>query len=513
MANDDDQLISIRLTSDRLEASLIITPGIDRSYVTTDVVLAKALSQALQPSPKLSKQIEEALKAFADHNFESLGEFKHVIATGQPSEDGQDGSFTLEPELQQIYDYSKKRLSNENAPPNDAAKGEALDHYNRTMLMVVKSGQRIGQVNVATDGTDGIDVCGNTIRAKPGKQNPNKFDAQTIECHDSGAVLSKIAGQLIIEHDSYHISPTLTVDSYVDYSTGNIDFPGNVEVRKGVRDCFQIVSGKSITVGGLVEAAELVATRDIELLGGIAGRDKGTIHAGRDLIARYLNGSVCRVGRDLIVDKEICDCQVAVTGNLCSPTATIIGGHIASLGSCQIAQIGSEAGTHTVISLGRADTLDGFIGQSLSIIKKLSEKASKTKAQMKELRDSPDASSLKAEMMTSLQFEASEAEAKMVPLKDALRATLKLIDSNCEPVLQVQNLLCLNTEIRAGGFKAVMKETIKGPLTVRLDDVGELILQDQSSGSVLPLKNFAKMSPDETSYNRSDMPSELRKSA
>jgi len=511
MANDDDHLISIRLSPDRLQASLVVTPGIDRTYVTSDVVLAKSLSQALQPSPRLSKQIEAALAAFAEHDLDSKGEFKCVIATGQPSEEGNDGMFSLEPELQQIYDYSKNRLTEESAKPT--AEGEALDHHNRTMLMVVKSGQRIGQVNVATDGNDGIDVCGNTIRAKPGKQNPIKFDAQTIECHDSGAVISKIAGQLIIEHDSYHISPTLTVDAYVDYSTGNIDFPGNVEIRKGVRDCFQIVSGKSITVGGLVEAAELVATRDIELLGGISGREKGTVHAGRDLIARYLNGSDCRVGRDLIVDKEICDCQVAVTGNVCSPTATIIGGHIASLGSCQIAQIGSEGGTLTVISLGRADTLDGFVSQSLAIIKKLSEKASKAKAQMKELRDSPDASSLKAEMMTSLQFEASEAEAKMIPLKDALRETMKLIDSKCEPVLNVQNMLCQNTEIRAGGFKAVLKESIKGPLTVRIDEIGELILQDETSGRILPLKNFAKLSPDETSYNRSDMPSEFRKSA
>ncbi len=513
MANDDDQLISIRLSSDRLEASLVVTPGIDRSYVTSDVVLAKALSQALQPNPRLSKQIEEALKAFAEHDFQGKGEFKFVIATGQPSEEGLDSSFTLEPELQQIYDYSKNRHTDEKDAPKAKAEGEALDHYNRTMLMVVKSGQRIGQVQTATDGSDGIDVCGNTIRAKPGKQNSIKFDAQTIECHDNGSVLSKIAGQLVIEHDGYHISPSLTVDAYVDYSTGNIDFPGNVEVRKGVRDCFQIVSGKSITVSGLVEAAELVATRDIELLGGISGREKGTVHAGRDLIARYLNSSDCRVGRDLIVDKEICDCRVAVTGNVCSPTATIIGGHIASLGSCQIAQIGSEAGTHTVISLGRADTLDGFIGQSLAIIKKLGEKASKAKAQIKELRDSPDASSLKAEMMTSLQFEASEAEAKIMPLKEALRATMKLIDSKCSPVLNVQTMLCHDTEIRAGGFKAVLRESIKGPLTVRIDDIGELVLHDQTSGSVLPLKNFAKMSPDETSYNRSDMPSELRKSA
>ncbi len=513
MATDDDQLISIRVSNDSLEASLVITPGIDRAYVSSNVVMAKSLSQALQPSAKLTNKVDEALEAFSGHDLDSSGEFKFVIARGQPAENGQDGLFALEPELQQIYDYSKKKPTDENAPHKAGAEDEAIDHYNRTMLIVVKAGQRIGKVQEATNGSDGIDVCGNTIPAKPGKQHPIAFDPKTIESHESGAVIAKIAGQLIIEHESFHISPTLTVEGYADYSTGNIDFPGNVEIHKGVRDCFQICSGKSITVGGLVEAAELVAARDIELLGGIAGREKGIIHAGRDLIARYLNGSTCRVGRDLVVDKEICDCTVVVTGNVNSPSATIIGGHIAALGSCQIAQLGSEGGTHTVISLGRADTLDGFIGKSLDLIKKLNGKASSAQTQIKELRESQDASSMKAEMMTSLQFEVSEAEAKIMTLKTALRSTMDLIDSKCEPVLNIQEMLCLNTEIRAGGFKAILKESIRGPLTVRIDTSGELVVHDQKTGSVLPLKGFAKMSPDETSYNRSDMPLELRKSA
>ena len=33
------------------------------------------------------------------------------------------------------------------------------------------------------------------------------------------------------------------------------------------------------------------------------------------------------------------------------------------------------------------------------------------------------------------------------------------------------------------------------------------------SGGVTPVKNVAKMSPDETSFNRQDLPTELRKSA
>ena len=513
MTAQDDNLISIKLSSDRLEASLVIMPGIDRNYVNSDVALAKALSQAIQPGPRLSVQITEALKAFEAHDLEKYGEFRFLVAEGHPSEEGTDGRFLLEPDLEAIFELSKKRALEGGKQSKPQHGEETFDHHNRTTLMVVKAGQRIGQIQRATDGIDGTDVCGNTIRAKAGKQTPIKFDSQSIECHDNGAVIAKIAGQLVIEHESVHICPSLVIEGYVDFTTGNIDFPGNIEVHKGIRDCFEVTSGKSITITGLVEAADLMAARDIELLGGISGREKGTVHAGRDVLAHYLNGADCRVGRNLVVDKEICDCKVIVTGNVRSPSATIMGGHLATLGSCDFGQVGSEAGSHTIISLGRADSLDGMVRDSLMLIKKLSEKAAKAKAQIQELRDDPDASSLKAEMMTSLQFEASEAEAKMMPLKEALKATYKLSEEKSEPVLTVQEMLCQGAEVRAGGVRAVFTQTLKGPLSIKLDEIGEMICLDLKSGGVTPVKNVAKMSPDETSFNRQDLPTELRKSA
>ena len=513
MTTQDDNLISIRLSSDRLEASLVIMPGIDRNYVSADVALAKALSQAIQPGPKLNQSISEAINAFNSHDLESYGEFRYLVAEGQPSEDGVDGQFVLEPDLEAIHEHSKKRVI-ENGPPAESdSADETLDHRERSTLMVVKAGQRLGQVQRATDGIDGTDVCGNTIRAKAGKQAPVTFDSQTIELHENGAVIAKIAGQLVIEHNSVHISPSLIINDYVDYSTGNIDFPGNIEVHRGIRDCFEVTSGKSIKVMGLVEAADLVAARNIELPGGISGREKGTLHAGRDLIAHYLNGAECRVGRNLVVDKEICDCDIFVIGNVRSPSATIMGGHLSALGACEFQQVGSEAGSHTVISLGRADALDELVRDSLGLIKKLADKAAKAHAQMQELRDDPDASSLKAEMMTTLQFEAAEAEAKIVPIKDALQAAYTLIKDNCEPVLTVQGMLCQDTDIRAGGTRAVFKQCLKGPIAIKLDEQGEMICLDLNTGGITPVKNLATLSPDQTSYRFQDLSAEFRKSA
>lgn len=511
MSSNDDALISVKLSADRLKAHLVVMPGIDRAYVSADVALAKALSQALRPGPQLSGRINKAIETFEKHDLGTQGEFRAELAEGEPAVNGEDGRFTLEPELDAIHQLGLTRAAAKEERAQAPSDGEALDHRSRTTLMVVKAGQRIGTITKATEGTDGIDVAGNTIKAKPGKNIVTKFDAQSLECHDSGAVIAKVAGQLVFEHDGLHVCPTLVVDAYVDYSTGNIDFPGNIEVRKGIRDCFHVVSGRTITVGGLVEAAELTSARDIELLGGIAAREKGQVHAGRDLLARYLNGATVHVGRNLVVEREVCDCTVAVTGNVASPKAAVMGGMLSAMGRCEIAQAGSDGGSHTVICIGRADALDGLVSQSLRIIGKLEEKIGAAKKQIRDLRADPDASSLKAEMMTSLQFEAAECEAKLMPLKDSLRATLKLIDSKAETVLHVHEYLYSGVEIRAGGHKAVLTQSLKGPLTVTLDAIGELICTDLTSGSVKAIKSVAKVTPDDSTFSRAGLPEDLRK--
>ncbi len=190
-----------------------------------------------------------------------------------------------------------------------------------------------------------------------------------------------------------------------------------------------------------------------------------------------------------------------------------MGGHLSALGACEFQQVGSEAGSHTVISLGRADALDELVRDSLGLIKKLADKAAKAHAQMQELRDDPDASSLKAEMMTTLQFEAAEAEAKIVPIKEALQAAYTLIKDNCEPVLTVQGMLCQDTDVRAGGTSAVFKQSLKGPIAIKLDEQGEMICLDLNTGGITPVKNLATLSPDQTSYRFQDLPAEFRKSA
>ncbi len=99
-------------------------------------------------------------------------------------------------------------------------------------------------------------------------------------------------------------------------------------------------------------------------------------------------------------------------------------------------------------------------------------------------------------MMTTLQFEAAEAEARLCRSRTR-RAAYTLIKDNCEPVLTVQGMLCQDTDVRAGGTGAVFKQCLKGPIAIKLDEQGEMICLDLNTGGITPVKNLATLTrPD-----------------
>lgn len=513
MTQQDDNKITIQIASNKMEATLALKPGIDPGCLSGEVVMALVLSHAIQPNQEMKQVINQAIESYADHDFTQSETLRVIIAKGCPAIDGDDESFKLTPELQAIYEMSRRRvLTVEQAPSPEDKEAEPLDHRQRSKFMIVQLGQPIGKISPETDGVDGIDVCGNIIPAKPGISTNFKADLNSVESHADGTVYAKVAGRLLLAHDSVSISPTLELTGYVDFSTGNIDFPGNVSVLQGVRDGFLLQSGKTITVSGLVEAAELVAGRDISLKIGIAGRGKGSIFAGRDVQSTYLDACECRVGRDLIIENDINDCKVVVTRNVLSPSATLIGGELAVLGSCELAKTGTPSGTRSIITLGRVPEFDRMISEALKIISLCQTKAQDCINKLAELNADPDCSTTNAEMLTKLQFEASEHESKIEPLMDSIRAALAATKSST-PRLTVHKRLCQNTEIRAGGLSAVIQQDIEGPVEITLDDQGQFICKNLGDSTQVLLGLYATIDKADASFTDDDLPKELLKAA
>jgi uncharacterized protein (DUF342 family) len=517
MTSPEESKMSIQLSHDKLEAVLVLEQGFESDMLASEAIVAQAISQAIQQSPALSSNIEDAIVAFKSHDFSVSNQFRYVIAEGVRAVDGDDEAFVLSSELQVIFDQ-KKRMSALRAsrPLKDAEEAilnsndeDVFDHKNRTTFMIVKAGQRIGQLTKATGGTDGIDVCGIVIPAIPGKKNSIRLDQISIEAHDDGSVYSKVAGEVSIDDNSVSICPTLVVSGFVDYSTGNIEFPGNVTISKGIKDGFKVESGKTTTAAGLVEAAEISSARDIILSVGMSGREKGSIYAARDLVAKYLDKCTCHVGRDLVIDNDICDCKVIVSRDTRSPTMTLIGGELCTLNECEIGQVGTETGTATTLTLGRMPEFDQMINRALEIINTCRIRSQDCKSRIADLEADLDSSATKAEMICQLQFEVAEHESKIKPLMDSIRNALTATDTG-SPKMIVHKALCQNSEIRIGGLSAHINENIKGPISIWLDDSGEIICTDLTTSTNVPLSQYATITKAPVSFTNDDLPEDVK---
>lgn len=515
MTQDDENKVSVQTLSDKMESYVVLQQGIDPAELTLEFVTAVVLSHAIQQSSTLTKRINETIESYKTHDFSQNNPMRVLVAEGRCPIDGDDESFELTPELQAVYEQSRKSIvqrDTEPETPSENSDDEQLDFRERSAFMIVKSGQRVGAIREATQGTDGIDVCGNNVPAKPGKTASIKLDNNSLERHEDGGIFTKVAGRLVFEGDAISVSPTLEINGYVDYSTGNIDFPGSIVVSQGVRDGFIVQSGKSITIGGLVEAAELVSGRDIALRVGMAGRGKGKIFAGRDLKTTYLDACDCKVGRDLTVENDINDCSVIVTRNMISPSATLLCGEIAVLGQCELSQAGTPSGTRAVITLGRVPEFDVMINEALDIINKCRARAQDCLNKLAELNADPECSSTKAELLTQLQFEAAEHEGKTQALMESISAAIAATELE-SPRLTIHRRLCQNAEIRAAGLNAVLQQDIEGPIEISLDSEGQLICKNLGDGTQVMLSIYAKIEKAAGSYTPDDLPEDLQRAA
>ena len=265
---------------------------------------------------------------------------------------------------------------------------------------------------------------------------------------------------------------------------------------------------------GLVEAATLKAGKDIVLKRGMAARDKGLAEAGRDLNAHYLDNVSGNAGRNLLIEKELTNSSITVGEKTIAPSATIVGGELICAGACEVGQIGTEAGAHTVIALGRIDSVESLIKEALELIPTLNERAAKATEQLEQVKSSSSVLSAKqAEIVTELQYKAMEAQAKIKPLKRALTLANTVITERAEPRLVVQSMLCQGAEIRACGRRATVTTTIKGPVCIALTDSGEFQLTDLNTNSVLAMDQFATIDDDPTAFDRRTLDAELKTAA
>jgi uncharacterized protein len=216
----------------------------------------------------------------------------------------------------------------------------------------------------------GRNVLGEELPATPGKELPfaPKLPGAMVDAKDANLLLAAITGQPLRVSAGVTVEPLLTVPA-VDLATGHIDFEGSVHVLGDVRSGMKVHAQGDITVGGVVEAAELVAKGAITVQGGVIGHSEWSVGAGEafataslvaegDVHTRFVEHAIIESGAAIHVadaarQSLLRAIHKVVVGSDDARSGHIIGGRVEATLLVQAAYIGSAANVPTRIEVGR----------------------------------------------------------------------------------------------------------------------------------------------------------------
>ena len=123
-----------------------------------------------------------------------------------------------------------------------------------------------------TEGEPGYTVLNQEIPAKSGKAVPLPKGRNTEINAEGDALVALMAGHVEFTGHNFQVKPVLDIAGNVDFSTGNIKFLGDVNIKGDVLTGFTVRAMGSIWVGGVIEAGSTVeAGGDLTVVKGILG--------------------------------------------------------------------------------------------------------------------------------------------------------------------------------------------------------------------------------------------------
>ena len=262
-----------------------------------------------------------------------------TIAQGHPPVVGRDGALNYLVETHRIL--RPKILEDDTA-----------DYRDLGFLQNVAVDQPLCEIRYAEKGKDGMDVHGKVLDGKYGRNPMNPSGTGTRFNADKTMLLAAVDGNVDVKHGKININEVLTVSGGVDFSTGSLEFPGDIIVYGDVLSGFVIKSGGSIVIRGIVEGAHLDAQSDIVISEGVNGMRRGTISAGGNVKCRHIQSCYVNTVGNVYAD-TIMYCVIECSGNLelAGKRAVLIGGRNSITGRLYAKTIGTSSHVATVINM------------------------------------------------------------------------------------------------------------------------------------------------------------------
>lgn len=266
-----------------------------------------------------------------------------TVAEGKPAADGKDGEFEL---LFRTSLPSTPRIMDDGS----------VDYLNIDLFEKVEKDQLIARYHKPTGGSMGYTVRGKIMLPRKGKEKPAIRGRGFRISEDKSEYYADLSGKIEFVNGQILISDLYVVRGDLNSKIGNIDFSGDVQIMGAVRNGMQVSAGGSISINGVVEAADIKAGKNIVLRGGVLGNDKCTITAGKDIYGKFFENATVRAG-------GIVNCNYLLNSNVSGlkgvevygRKSVIMGGTTEALGYITACAIGNSSEVLTIIKAGVDD--------------------------------------------------------------------------------------------------------------------------------------------------------------
>ncbi len=265
------------------------------------------------------------------------------IAEGVPAIAGRDGH------IEWLFDPESEREK-----PGTIGDRDRIDFRERQAFVEVQAGQTIAVWTPPIPGTPGRDVFGRPIPAAKLVDNQLQAGKNVVLAAGGREAVAQLAGHAFMGGRRASVDRLHQVRGNLDYREGNIHYPGNVEIQGDVLPGFRVEADGNISVGGVVDGAELRATGSVVVRGGIVNGARVLVH--EDLDARYVLGAYLECGGDITIRESLLhsivgDCaRLEVTSR--SGWRGVGGGRTNSRGNIVAFCLGTRAGLKTTLSVG-----------------------------------------------------------------------------------------------------------------------------------------------------------------
>ncbi|HOP05778.1 MAG TPA: FapA family protein [candidate division Zixibacteria bacterium] len=358
--------VRVNITKDRLIATIAISQPTTGEPPVTEEEIRQAISLAGVTYGLNEDAIVEA--AIGQAYGQSI-----EVAKGSPMVQGKHTEF-------EYFFQTENRFQPQEGPDG------RIDYRDMGYIQNVHKGDLLVKRTLPADGISGTGVDGRPISAPRGRNIPFS-PGENVEIVGGGLEMrARCDGAIIFKQGRVSVKDVMQVKD-VDFNVGNLDCVGSLRITGHIHTGFEVKVGGDLEVSGNVEDAKVFCKGNILVRGGFYGGGDGVMHADGDVTIKYAQGQTITAGEHVISGGELVNCHVTAHERVMvkGRKGKIVGGEINAGKEIRATDIGSDAGTQTVLTVAYDEKLLRQYHEATHEIARLKTDAARVKEKLYDL--------------------------------------------------------------------------------------------------------------------------------